>query len=1585
MKNKMIKLAALAAALVFGTPWACENAAGPSGSGGLPAGVGTVRIETGTGVGAATGGMSRTVIPDSAAFDRYEYRFAKDGGGEERKEGAGGVFELEAGSYTVTVKAFAGDGENPAAEGASGNFTVTAGESTAVTVTLVPVIDEGEGTLGFSLSYPSGVTVESFTLTRIAGDEAVSLKDGAEPGDAAFTGTKAGVGAGYWLARAMLSKGDVYAGKSEVVHIYNGVTNPLAWTFSEYVFTPIPVVNSACSGAGTLREAITRANGAEGGTIFMDLPEGGRTITLSEPLPRITTDITIEGNGATLTRSGFTESDESQLLRIAAGGTVTLRRVHFKGGRAADCGAAIDNRGILTLESCVFSGNISSGPDARGGAVYTGGAEARLTVRGCTFYNNRSAGAGGAIYAEGGIHSLAGNVFYGNTAVTGSVVSSYGGTVTSLGRNVSDKAAGSYQNGSGYDNAAGDVFNVNVLPVSPVNFKPIAGRAAAGVVLPDPLPAGYPATDFYGRAITAGGAAGAARETIEEGIYLEAGVNNSDAGSVSVAPAPDDNGSYTGGASVTLTAAAKPESGAAFRYWLVDGVKNGESGATLTVTMDAGKTVRAVFSWTREVTSGGNAGEGTLRAALESAKDEDIIDIKLGGDKTITLTAKLPEIDRGITIEGNGAVLTRSGFTPDVSSQLLRIADGKTVNIRRLHFKDGRANDTGAAIYNRGTLTLESCVFSGNETSHNGAWGGAVCTSANGSLTALGCTFYNNRSANGGGGAIYSLGTLNLAGNVFYKNSAAQSKAVYGTVNTNSGGCNVSDGAAGAWNAAGNPGGSGYTAAAGDVFDALFPVYPDFRILPGGEAAGVLASLPAGYPATDFDGQIITAGGAAGAVQAAGAAGFWLGYGGSNDNLGTVSVTNPGTEPENGVYAVNTAVTLTAAAKAESGGTFSHWLVDGTRQEPDGNTLTVTMDANKTVQAVFTRTYQVTSSADSGDGTLRKGLSEAEDGDTINISLSGDKTITLQIPLPEIASGITINGGGATLTQSGFTPGQSSQLLRIAASGSVTLRRVHFKGGRASGYGAAIHNDGALTLESCVFSDNQTTDANAWGGAVYNSGSLTALGCTFYNNRAGQQGGAIYDYVQGTVSLTGNVFYGNSAATGGVVYSVVANRITSGGCNVSDGAAGIYNSTSNPGGSGYTAAAGDVFDALFPVYPDFRILPGGEAAGVLPDPLPAGYPTTDFDGQTITAGGAAGAVQDAGAAGFRLVYGVNNESYGELSAASEPNAYGLYTAGSVTLTATAKNEATLSHWLVDGTRQEPGGNTLTVTMDANKTVQAVFTRTYQVTSGENAGAATLREALSGAVDGDTINISLTGDKTITLTAVLPSITKRLTIEGNGATLTQSGFTAGNASQLLLIVNPATVTISRLHFKGGGATTLGGAIRNTGTLTLESCVFSDNQTSADNARGGAVYSTTGTLYVRGCTFYNNRSANGGGGAIYIYSGAASLTGNLFIGNSAATGSVVYRGAGNITSLGSHGYNASDKADGATNDTTSSGYAGSTGDVFSVTGVTFDADMKPAGGSPGIDTLTSLPEGFPATYFDGSARDLPATAGAVKGGG
>jgi hypothetical protein len=73
---------------------------------------------------------------------------------------------------------------------------------------------------------------------------------------------------------------------------------------------------------------------------------------------------------------------------------------------------------------------------------------------------------------------------------------------------------------------------------------------------------------------------------------------------------------------------------------------------------------------------------------------------------------------------------------------------------------------------------------------------------------------------------------------------------------------------------------------------------------------------------------------------------------------------------------------------------------------------------------------------------------------------------------------------------------------------------------------------------------------------------------------------------------------------------------------------------------------------------------------------------------------------------------------------------------------------------------------------------------YLVTTADDSGPGSLRQALADAPAGKTIQIALEPGSVITLTSTL-SITKNLIIDGNGVTLTRS-FAGGTNTQLLRV-------------------------------------------------------------------------------------------------------------------------------------------------------------------------------------------------------
>ena len=198
-----------------------------------------------------------------------------------------------------------------------------------------------------------------------------------------------------------------------------------------------------------------------------------------------------------------------------------------------------------------------------------------------------------------------------------------------------------------------------------------------------------------------------------------------------------------------------------------------------------------------------------------------------------------------------------------------------------------------------------------------------------------------------------------------------------------------------------------------------------------------------------------------------------------------------------------------------------------------------------------------------------------------------------------------------------------------------------------------------------------------------------------------------------------------------------------------------------------------------------------------------------------------------------------------------------------------------------------------------------YAATFTVTTLGDSGAGSLRAAIAsanGAAGADTVNFQAGLTGTITLTTGEIAITDDLTITGPGAaviTITKSG-----AAGRMLDINAGTptVTISGLTFQGGDPATPGGAIAKAvgGALTIQTSVFTNNQTTGTFAGGGALYNRYGNLTIQNSTFSGNTGA--GGGALYhSYNGGSLLIQNsTFSGNTARrAGGALYATSGNVT--------------------------------------------------------------------------------------
>jgi hypothetical protein len=195
-----------------------------------------------------------------------------------------------------------------------------------------------------------------------------------------------------------------------------------------------------------------------------------------------------------------------------------------------------------------------------------------------------------------------------------------------------------------------------------------------------------------------------------------------------------------------------------------------------------------------------------------------------------------------------------------------------------------------------------------------------------------------------------------------------------------------------------------------------------------------------------------------------------------------------------------------------------------------------------------------------------------------------------------------------------------------------------------------------------------------------------------------------------------------------------------------------------------------------------------------------------------------------------------------------------------------------------------------------------FAATITVTSADDTGAGTLRQAIVDAASGDTINFS-SGFTTIILTSDQLLINKSLTINGPGANLLT--VVRGRAQGLPFfhfrifdIIAGATVTISGLTIANGNpvASNFGGGIFNFGTLTVVNCTVSGNSTSGSSDNGGGIYNG-GTAFITNSIISGNfTAAFGEGGGIYSDGITMGITNSTISGNSAKAGSGVFNTGG-----------------------------------------------------------------------------------------
>ena len=133
--------------------------------------------------------------------------------------------------------------------------------------------------------------------------------------------------------------------------------------------------------------------------------------------------------------------------------------------------------------------------------------------------------------------------------------------------------------------------------------------------------------------------------------------------------------------------------------------------------------------------------------------------------------------------------------------------------------------------------------------------------------------------------------------------------------------------------------------------------------------------------------------------------------------------------------------------------------------------------------------------------------------------------------------------------------------------------------GIARSAGAAVANNGPVTVTGSFFIDNSVTVTSGTGGAVSAQGKVTVTNSSFSGNSASGPGGAIYS--AGDVEVATSVFTGNSASNGGAIRGSGAVTLTNSqftsNTTVTGSGGALYNDPYS--GAGSTTVTGSTFSA----------------------------------------------------------------------------------------------------------------------------------------------------------------------------------------------------------------------------------------------------------------------------------------------------------------------------------------------------------------------------------------------------------------------
>ena len=1238
---------------------------------------------------------------------------------------------------------------------------------------------------------------------------------------------------------------------------------------------------------------------------------------------------TISGNTAGAAASG------GGISMTGAGTTASLNKVKVSGNSTGQYGGGLylNSSSSLSVTNSIISGNIAEGQAySDGGGINNGGGT--LTLMNSTIAGNYAFRNGGGL--TGGA-TVTNSIFWGNTAGnTGPQISSaptvtysdISGGFTGTGNINSDPLFVTMaQAGSGAPTTAGD-FNLQAS--SPVIDLGTATGAPA-----DDIDGGSRSgnPDMGAHEYNLGGVAdsttaGTATAAVVSPTSIAVSMPYSDDGNANNTYTIDYKLSSAG--SWTSLVAAAAHAGSPYQTTITG------------LTTDASYDVRVTYNdvdtvsgtnpqiisnvtpimVTYTVTTNAEATDGTcnatcsLREAIDAANAApDLNQITLpAGTYTISLpgtdntnAAGDFDITNPVNIVGAGSGSTFIRAAVDLASaadRIFHVTNSSDLTLEALTVQNGKVTGSGGCIYSTGDLTIkdsvvDSCTANGtnnggaiyslrsvslnNATVSNGtstANGGGIYTT--GLTITNGATISNNYANDRAGGVYNATNDIVMAGNVVFTNNDSLRNHT-----TDSGGAIWSSGnithSGGTINFTNN---DAYQGGAIYIDDATKTVLLNAVTLNANTAttnAGGIYSYgltitggisATGNSANDRGGAIrnIT-----GALSIDGAILF-----DNNDSLRNHTTDHGGAIWSSGDLTLNP---TTGAATFQNNDAY--------------NGGAIYLDAGKTLTAGEV-SFIGNTGTNIGGAIQAYGITIAGPATFQNNSVSNDGgAIYNQVNAVNI-NGVILFDNNDAGTASGDYGGaiySDADVTLNDVSGSSTFQNSQAYSGGAI-YISTLYAP-TLTLNNATFDANNTVDV---GGAIYTRGG-TMSDVTFTNNYTANDGGAIYNVSRPLIiNGTSNTFTNNHAGiasgdNGGAIFSSnpldISNATFTG---RNDGTADAYQ-----GGAIYLSYTGDTLALSNASFSNFRAVDVGGALRMYGGTL--GDVTFTGNFSETTNGGAI-----FNAADPLIINGTSNTFTGNYAGIGAGDYGGaIYSTGTVTVSNAAFTGRN------DGISDAYDGGAIYVWLDA--AVLTVSDSSFASFKVENWGGAirmyggtmtnvTFTDNVAGNDAGAILNglapLTISGTNTFTNNSsgitsgdyggALYS-TSDLTV--SGATFTNNDAYEGGAIYMSVTT---TLTIDDSTFTSNTAANVGGAIRNSGVVLINSSTFAGNSTVGGGHDGGAIFSSH-TLDINNSTFSGNSVADTAG-AIY-QDGTAVIRNSTFYNNNAGVADAIYRLAGTVT--------------------------------------------------------------------------------------